>query len=148
MLPGPFFYAARVIDIFAAQLILARMFLWRWFKKLCGFALFCAVIYVASSYVNVHGKPARTYIDEFFASELWQEGKRDLLTWAAAILHFAGDKVEEGITAADMKQLDDLIDIDVDTQGIEDTLEKHGVEIKSNDLQKQIEALKLNTSND
>lgn len=92
------------------------MFLFTWVKRLVFFAMFWGMIYLGSGYVDYHGKPVRSYVDDFFASDLWQEGKTDLLTWAAAVLHFAGDKVQEGITEADMKKLDDLISADMNLE--------------------------------
>lgn len=82
------------------------MFLWRWFKRLVYFAVFCGLVYIASGYVQWGGEPVRDRVKHFFASTEWQEGQKDLRMWLGAMLQLAGKKIEEGITPADQQKLD------------------------------------------
>lgn len=92
------------------------MFLWRWFKRGMSLAIFAGVLYAVSGYVDIHGKPARAYVEGFFTSELWQEGTKDMRTWLAAVLRVASTKIEEGVTPAEQEQLDQLIESDLRKQ--------------------------------
>jgi hypothetical protein len=92
------------------------MFLLRLLKRLIYLAIFGSILYASSGYVKIHGKPARQYADEFFASTLWKEGSKDLRTWLGAVLRFAGDKVEEGISVNDEAKLKEIIEGDLRQQ--------------------------------
>ncbi|MBI2344401.1 MAG: hypothetical protein HYV02_08735 [Deltaproteobacteria bacterium] len=92
------------------------MFLWRWFKRLIYLAIFGAILYAASGYIDIHGKPARVYADEFFRSDLWTEGTKDLRTWMAALLRVASKKIEEGVTPEDQEKLNAIIENDLREQ--------------------------------
>lgn len=92
------------------------MFLWRLTKRLIFWAGFVGAVYLASGYVNIHGRPARQHAETFLRSELWHEGVKDMRTWLAAILKVAGEKVEEGITEEDRAQLNHVIEADLESQ--------------------------------
>lgn len=92
------------------------MFLWRWFKRLVSLAMLAGVLYAASGYIDIHGKPARSYLEGFLRSELWHEGTKDMRTWLAAVLRVASTKIEEGVTPAEQEQLDQLIESDLRKQ--------------------------------
>lgn len=92
------------------------MFLWRLVKRLIFWAGFAGALYLASGYVEIHGRPARAHAETFLQSELWHEGVKDMRTWLAAILKVAGEKVEEGITEDDRVQLDQVIEADLESQ--------------------------------
>ncbi len=109
-------YHARRIDTLPAPLYRRCMFLWRWFKRMVTLVMMAAILYAASGYINIHGKPARTYVEGFLKSELWQEGTKDMRTWLAAVLRGASTKIEEGVTPQEQKKLDQLIESDLGKQ--------------------------------
>lgn len=102
------------------------MFLFRWIRKLIFLAILSGVAYYGSSYVNYHGTPVRKLADDFFKSAAWIEGSKDLRTWLAALLRMAGDKVQEGITPQDEKQLRQVIESDLRKQVLPDSLSALG----------------------
>jgi hypothetical protein len=89
------------------------MFLWRWFKRAVFLVAIGLVGFAVSGYVDIHGKPARIYAQEFFASELWKEGVKDMRTWAASVLRVASHKIEEGVTPEDQAKLKSIIEGDL-----------------------------------
>lgn len=92
------------------------MFIFRFIKNIIFWAGLLAALYFASAHVEIHGKPARQYADEFFKSDLWHEGVKDMKTWASAIFKAAGEKVEESITPEDQQELNNVIESDLKLQ--------------------------------
>ncbi len=92
------------------------MFILRFIRRLIYLAIFSGVVYVGSNYVKIEGTPIRKWADDFFHSQAWIEGSKDLRTWVGALLKLAGEKVQEGITPNDEAALRNVIATDVQKQ--------------------------------
>ena len=85
------------------------MFIWRAFKNLVSLFLLIVAIVFASDYLEYKGKSLRVHVDGFFCSDFYSEGVKDLKTWLAGILKFAGQKMEENILDEEREEVKKVI---------------------------------------
>ena len=93
------------------------MFLFRWIKNLIVLALLAAALYWASGHFSYQGRTYRDWVTLVYNSPVWQEGSKDFRVWAGQVLQGAGKKLQEGVTPAEQKKLENLIQGDLVKQG-------------------------------
>lgn len=83
------------------------MFIFRWLKKL----LVLALMVLAAIFLMEHtstGQKVKNYLMGFVKSDLFNEGVKDLQVLTGETLKGIGDKIQEGVTPEEQKQLDNV----------------------------------------
>lgn len=83
------------------------MFIFRWLKKL----LILALLVLAAIFLMEHtttGQRVKDYFAGFLKSDTFNEGVKDLKVLTGETLKGIGDKIQEGVTPEEQKQLDNI----------------------------------------
>lgn len=92
------------------------MFLWRWLKKLLFLIGLGTVIWWGIQFIKANS-PVRQKVDNFKQSSMWQEGVKDMKTWAGELFKGVGQKLEEDVGDDDRKKLDEILRKELGVKG-------------------------------
>lgn len=85
------------------------MFILRGLKRLVFLVVFVVLGYLAAHY-PVNGQPLYKVARQFFTSQGFEQGMKDLKMFLGSFLKSVGEEIQEDVTEADRKQLDSLIE--------------------------------------
>lgn len=84
------------------------MFLFRLLKKLLFLVFFGLLVFWAATY-QIGGVPLYQRAKQFFTSEGFKQGVKDIRLFLGGFLKSLGEEIEENVTEEDQKALDSMI---------------------------------------
>lgn len=88
------------------------MFILRGLKRLFFFAVFCGLLYLAAHY-PVKGRPLYQVVKSYWTSQSFETAWKDIKMFFGGFLKSVGEEIQEDVTEHEKKELDALIEKEV-----------------------------------
>lgn len=84
------------------------MFIFRWIRTLLALIGLGTVIFWGYQYLQTDS-PVKGKVEKFRKSPVFQEGVKDLKTWAGEVFKGVGERMQDDVTDDEKKQLDEIL---------------------------------------